>query len=120
MYVIRLKLLGGVLISSNTNQCHNNYSVNSENEELLKIDFLADWGFFCFNDVKLFFVLYSAVVDISGRMGVSAVHAEAGILVNSSVYTVTQIKGNATYSQGELLKFEVGVPEEPVQFFNFS
>ena len=53
-------------------------------------------------------------------MGVSAVHAEAGILVNSSVYTVTQIKGNATYSQGELLKFEVGVPEEPMQFFNFS
>ena len=53
-------------------------------------------------------------------MGVSAVHAEAGILVNSSVYTVTQIKGNATYSQGELLKFEVGAPEEPVQFFNFS
>ena len=120
MYVIRVKVLHGVLISSDTNQCHDDYSVNSENEELLEIDFLADWGFFVSTDVKLFFVLYSAVVDISGRMGVSAVHAEAGILVNSSVYTVTQIRGNATYSQGELLKFEVGVPEEPVQFFNFS
>lgn len=53
-------------------------------------------------------------------MEVSAVHAEAGILVNSSLYTVTQIKGNATYSQGELLKFEVGVPEDPVQFVNVS
>ena len=34
--------MDGVLISSDTNQCHNNYSVNSENEELLKIYFLAD------------------------------------------------------------------------------
>ena len=66
------------------------------------------------------FVLHSAVVDISGRMGVSAVHAEAGILVNSSLYTVTSIKGNATYSQGEILKFEIGVPEDPVQFVNVS
>lgn len=62
----------------------------------------------------------SAVVDITGRMGVSALYAEAGILVNSSLYTVTQIKGNATYRQGEILKFEVGVPEEPVQFVNVS
>lgn len=68
----------------------------------------------------IIFVLHSAVVDISGRMGVSAVHAEAGILVNSSLYTVTQIKGNATYSQGEILKFEIGVPEDPVQFVNVS
>ncbi|XP_068726618.1 uncharacterized protein [Montipora capricornis] len=62
----------------------------------------------------------SAVVDISGRMGVSAFHAESGILVNSTLYTVTQTKGNATYSQGELLKFEIGVPEDPVQFVNVS
>ena len=69
---------------------------------------------------SLDFVLFSAVVDISGRMGVSAFYAESGILVNSSLYTVTQTKGNATYSQGELLKFEIGVPEDPVQFVNVS
>lgn len=68
----------------------------------------------------IFFLPNSAVVDISGRMGVSAIHAECGILVNSSLYTVTQTKGNATYSQGELLKFEIGVPEDPVQFVNAS
>lgn len=68
----------------------------------------------------VFFVFCSAVVDVTGRMGVSAFHAEAGILVNSSLYTVTQVKGNATYNQGEMLKFEVGVPEEPVQFVNVS
>lgn len=66
------------------------------------------------------FLSCSAVVDITGRMGVSALYAEAGIFVNSSLYTVTQIKGNATYTQGEILKFEVGVPEEPVQFVNVS
>lgn len=70
--------------------------------------------------LPIFFLPNSAVVDISGRMGVSAVHAECGILVNSSLYTVTQTKGNATYSQGELLKFEIGVPEDPVQFVNAS
>ena len=75
-----------------------------------------------FNSISIFvmFFPYSAVVDITGRMGVSTLYAEAGILVNSSLYTVTQIKGNATYSQGEILKFEVGVPEEPVQFVNVS
>ena len=71
-----------------------------------------------FNFLDAFF--YSAVVDIAGRMGVSTLYAEAGVLVNSSLYTVTQIKGNATYTQGETLKFEVGVPEEPVQFVNVS
>ncbi|PFX28884.1 Apolipophorin [Stylophora pistillata] len=62
----------------------------------------------------------SAIVDVSGRMGVSAVYAEAGVLVNSSLYTVTHLKGNASYAQGEILKFELGVPEEPVQFVNVS
>ncbi|KAL9951489.1 hypothetical protein ACROYT_G044158 [Oculina patagonica] len=76
------------------------------------------WGKMSF-DVRGY-VKPSAVVDVTGRMGVSAVYAEAGILVNSSLYTVTQIKGNATYTQGEILKFEVGVPEEPVQFINVS
>ena len=65
-------------------------------------------------------VSFSAVVDISGRMGVNAFYADAGVLVNSSLYTATQIKGNATYIQGETLKFELGAPEEPVQIVNIS
>ena len=66
------------------------------------------------------FLFFSAIVDVSGRMGVSAVYAEAGVLVNSSLYTVTHLKGNASFAQGEILKFELGVPEEPVQFVNVS
>ena len=77
----------------------------------------AQW---CSTQFSIFLFPYSAVVDITGRMGVSTLYAEAGILVNSSLYTVTQVKGNATYTQGEILKFEVGVPEEPVQFVNVS
>lgn len=63
---------------------------------------------------------FSAVVEIAGRMGVDAIYAEAGILVNSSLYTATEIKGNATYKQGSILNFEIGAPTKPIQIFNVS
>ena len=60
------------------------------------------------------------MVEITGRMGVDAVFAEAGILVNSSLYTSTQIKGNATYKQGETFRFEIAAPETPIEIVNIS
>jgi hypothetical protein len=53
-------------------------------------------------------------------MGVHAIFADTGILLNSSMYTSTEIRGNATYKQGEVLKFELGAPTKPVQIFNVS
>jgi len=62
----------------------------------------------------------SAVIEVAGRMGVDAIFAEAGVLLNTSMYTSTEIKGNATYKQGQTLKFELGAPTKPVQIFNVS
>lgn len=67
--------------------------------------------------MRLFF---SAVIEVAGRMGVDAIFAEAGVLLNTSMYTSTEIKGNATYKQGQILKFELGAPTKPVQIFNVS
>ena len=62
----------------------------------------------------------SAVIEVAGRMTVDAIFVEAGVLVNASMYTSTEIKGNATYKQGQVLKFEIGAPTKPVQIFNVS
>jgi len=62
----------------------------------------------------------SAVIEVAGRMGVDAIFAEAGVLLNTSMYTSTEIKGNGTYKQGQILKFEIGAPTKPVQIFNVS
>lgn len=63
---------------------------------------------------------YSAVVEVAGRMSIDAIYSEAGVLLNTSMYTSTQIHGNGTYKQGQILKFEVGAPTKPVQIFNVS
>lgn len=63
---------------------------------------------------------FSAVVEVAGRMSIDAVYAEAGVLLNTSMYTSTQINGNGTYKQGQILKFEIGAPTKPVQIFNVS
>ena len=53
-------------------------------------------------------------------MVVDAMFAQAGIMLNSSLYSSTEIKGNATYKQGETLRFELGVPQKPIQIINMT
>merc|ERR1712048_1010587 len=46
----------------------------------------------------------SAVVEISGQMGIDSVYATSGIFVNSSMFTSNILKGNVIYENGKLLK----------------
>ena len=53
-------------------------------------------------------------------MGVDFWYAQSGIMVNSSLYSSTEVTGNATYKQGETLRFEIGVPQKPIQIINIT
>ncbi|XP_028404665.1 uncharacterized protein LOC114527217 [Dendronephthya gigantea] len=64
------------------------------------------------------FVTPSATVDISGKMTVDALHATSGVHVNASLYTSTEINGNATYKEGEGIKFSIEPPSKPMYIVN--
>jgi hypothetical protein len=67
---------------------------------------------------KSLLFLSSATIDISGKMTVDAIHASSGIHVNASLYTSTEINGNATYKEGEGIKLSVEPPTKPVYIVN--
>lgn len=62
----------------------------------------------------------SAVVEISGQMGIDSVYATSGVFVNSSMYTSNLLKGNIIYEAGKLVKINLDTPEEPVQLFDVA
>jgi hypothetical protein len=66
------------------------------------------------------YVKPSAVVEVSGQMGIESHFISTGITVNSNMYTSQQMKGGITYEQGKQLKINLDTPEEPTQLFNFS
>jgi len=62
----------------------------------------------------------SAVVEITGKMGIDSVYATSGVFVNSSMFTSNLLKGNIIYEAGKLVKINLDTPEEPIQLFNAS
>lgn len=66
------------------------------------------------------YVKPSAVVEVSGQMGVDTAYGSSGIFVNSTMFVSHLTKGNIIYTQGKLLKINVDTPEEPVQLFNVA
>ena len=62
----------------------------------------------------------SAVVEISGQMGIDSVYASSGIFVNSSMFTSNMLKGSIKYQNGKIFKINLDTPEEPIQLFNAS
>ena len=73
-----------------------------------------------FEDINVFVLLFSAVVDISGRMGVSSHYIDTGIYVKSSMFTSQMIKGAIAYKEGKLVKLNIDAPEKPVEVFHVS
>lgn len=63
---------------------------------------------------------FSAVVEISGKISVNAKHASSGIHVNTSLYTSTEINGNATYKEGEWIKLSIDPPTKPIYIVNVT
>lgn len=51
-------------------------------------------------------------------MMVDATHSSSGIQVNASLFTSTEINGNATYKEGEGIKLSVEPPSTPVYIVN--
>eukprot|EP00794_Sanderia_malayensis_P008123 gene8123-8993_t len=66
------------------------------------------------------FVRPSAVVEVSGQMGVHSHYIDTGVFVNSSMFTSQMMKGSVSYQQGKLFKINIDAPEEPIEFFNIS
>ena len=65
-------------------------------------------------------MILSAVVDISGRMGVNSQYVDTGIYVKSSMFTSQMIKGAIAYKEGKLIKLNIDAPEKPIEIFNVS
>ena len=62
----------------------------------------------------------SAVVELSGQMGIDSHYVSTGVFVNSSMFVSNMLKGSVTYKEGQELKINLDTPEEPIQLFNFS
>lgn len=66
------------------------------------------------------YVKPSAVVELSGQMGIESHFVSSGVFVNSSMFVSNMIKGSVLYREGQKLKINLDTPEEPIQLFNFS
>jgi len=66
------------------------------------------------------YVKPSAVVEVSGQMGIDSHFINTGVSVNANMFTSQQMKGGIVYKQGQQLKINLDTPEEPTQLFNFS
>ena len=66
------------------------------------------------------FVKPSAVVELSGQMGIDSHFVQSGVFVNSSMFVSNMVKGSLIYKEGQTFKINVDTPEEPIQLFNFS
>ena len=65
-------------------------------------------------------LIHSAVVDISGRMGINTHYVDTGVYVKSSMFTSQMIKGAIAYKEGKLIKLNIDAPEKPLEIFNVS
>eukprot|EP00794_Sanderia_malayensis_P007911 gene7911-8766_t len=66
------------------------------------------------------FVRPSAVVEVSGQMGIHSHYVDTGIFVNTSMFTSQTMKGSVVYKEGQQLRINIDAPEEPIEFFNIS
>jgi hypothetical protein len=66
------------------------------------------------------FVRPTAVVDISGKMGIESSFASTGLLVSNNMMVQNELKGSIQYKEGEILKINLDTPSEPVQLFHAS
>ena len=66
------------------------------------------------------FVKPSAVVEVSGKMGIESNYVSTGLLVSSNMMVSNMMKGSIQYQAGRLLKINLDTPSEPVQLFKFS
>ena len=62
----------------------------------------------------------SAVVELSGQMGIHSHYVSTGVFVNSSMLVSDMLKGTVTYKKGEGIKINLDTIEDPIQLFNFS
>ena len=62
----------------------------------------------------------SAVVEVSGQMGIESIYGSSGIFVNSSMFSSNELKGSILYQNGKIMKINLDTPEEPIQLFNVS
>jgi len=66
------------------------------------------------------YVKPSAVVELTGQMGVDSVYASSGVFVNTSMFTSNMLKGSIKYQNGKIFKINLDTPEKPIQLFNVS
>ncbi len=65
-------------------------------------------------------ISFSAVVEVTGQMGVHSRFVDTGVFVNSSVFTSQMMKGSVVYKEGKTFKLNIDAPEEPIEIFNVS
>jgi hypothetical protein len=66
------------------------------------------------------FVKPTAVVDISGKMGIESNLVSTGLKVSNNMIVSNMLKGSINYKEGEILQINLDTPEEPVQLFHAS
>lgn len=62
----------------------------------------------------------TAVVEITGKMGVESAFVATGLMVSSNMMVSNLVKGSIEYKAGKILKVNVDTPSEPVQLFKSS
>ena len=64
--------------------------------------------------------IYSATLDISGKVTVHGISSKAGLRFHSKTHASSKISGEVEYKEGTELKIKVDVPDNAMDMFSYS
>ena len=62
----------------------------------------------------------SAVVDISGQIGIESKYVSTGLKVSSNMVVSNMLKGSVNYKAGQILQVNIDTPTEALQLIKSS
>lgn len=64
--------------------------------------------------------IYSATLDISGKVTVYGISSKAGLRFHSKTHAASKISGEVEYKEGRELKLKVDAPDNAMDLFSYS